>query len=94
MHKFRKLRNNFYFLFEIFQLALFSIDAKLSQKNVVIDDVVDFKELKKIFRTKNNVLILFTSNAKETQNSVKVFNEAANLVKGQATAILLDCTNR
>lgn len=75
------------------QLASIAVNAKLSPKNVVIDDIVDAKELKKILRTKNNVLILFTANAKDTQNAIKVFTDAAHAVKGQATAILIDCSN-
>lgn len=70
-----------------------AINAKLATKNVVIDDIVDAKELKKVLRTKNNILILFTTNAKDAQNAIKVFNEAAQAVKGQATAILIDCSN-
>lgn len=81
-----------WFTFSI-QLASIAVKAKLSPKNVVIDDIVDAKELKKVLRTKNNVLILFTANAKDTQNAIKVFNEAAQAVKGQATAILIDCSN-
>lgn len=67
-------------------------NAKLAQ-NVVIEDVSDLKEMKKVFRTKNNVLVLFATNLKETQNAVKTFREAAQQVKGQATAVLIDCSN-
>lgn len=79
---------------DAFQLFFVTICAKISQKSVTIDDIVDIKELKKIFRTKNNVLVLFTSNPKETQNTIKIFDEAAQLVKGQATTIFIDCSHR
>lgn len=76
-----------------FQLAWIGVNAKLNPKKAVIDDIVDAKELKKILRTKNNILILFTVNAKDTQNAIKIFNEAALTVKGQATAIFVDCSH-
>lgn len=70
------------------------VNAKLNQKNVVIEDIQDIKDMKKLFRTKNNVLVLFASNLKDTSNTVKTFREAAQQVKGQATAVLIDCSNR
>lgn len=60
----------------------------------MIEDITDVKEIKKIFRTKNNVLVLFTISVKETQNTIKIFREAADLIKGQGTAILVDCANK
>lgn len=63
-------------------------------KSSVIEDVTDVKELKKIFRTKNNVLVLFAASVKESQNAVKIFRDASNLVKGQGTTILVDCSLR
>lgn len=74
-------------------MACVAVNAKLNPKNVVIDDIVDAKELKKVLRTKNNILILFAANAKDAQTAIKVFNEAAQAVKGQATAIFVDCSN-
>lgn len=62
------------------------------QKSVLVDGISDIKELKKIFRTKTNVLVLFISSAKEGKNAVKALNEAAQLVKGEATAVLIDCS--
>lgn len=59
----------------------------------MIEDVTDIKEMKKIFRTKNNVLVLYTTNVKETQNTIKILRDAADLIKGQGTAILVDCSN-
>lgn len=61
---------------------------------MLIDNINEFKDLKKLLRTKNNVLILFTSNAKESQGIIKALDEAAQTVKGEATAILVDCTLR
>lgn len=61
---------------------------------MLIDSVNDFKDLKKILRTKNNVLILFTSNPKTSQNTIKALDEAAQSVKGEATVIFIDCSLR
>lgn len=82
-----------YYAFFLIQLSIVLVQAKTQQKNVVIEDIQDIKEMKKLFRTKNNVLVLFTSNLKDTSNTVKAFREAAQQVKGQATAVLIDCSN-
>lgn len=73
------------------QIHIVLAQSKLKQKNVLIDNVSDYKELKKILRTKNNVVILYTSNHK-AQNAIKILNEAAQSVKGEATAILINCS--
>lgn len=68
--------------------------SKVKQRSALIDGINDFKELKKVIRTKNNVLVLFISNAKESQNVIKALDEAAQQVKGEATSILVDCSLR
>lgn len=67
--------------------------AKTNTKNVVIDNIVEFKELKKVFRTKTNVLVLFVPNAKSHQETIRAFRDAADIVKGLGTMVLLDCSN-
>lgn len=100
LHFFRCYKNRWYIwsciIYTFFQILvqLVIAQAKLKQKSVLLEDITDIKDLKKIFRTKNNVLILFTSNSKESQNVIKVFDEAAEQVKGLATAILIDCSLR
>lgn len=89
-----KKKHNFFVLFSVvLQLHLLTINGKLNSKNAVIEDITDVKEIKKIFRTKNNVLVLYASNVKETQNTIKILREAADLVKGQGTVVLVDCSN-
>lgn len=69
--------------------------SKVKHKSVLVDNISDYKELKKLFRTKNNVLVLFTSNpTKDAQNTVKALDEAAQAVKGEATAVHIDCALR
>lgn len=79
-------------MFFFFQLCLCIFNVNSFTKTSVIDDIVDVKQLKKIFRTKTNVLVLYVASAKETQNSIKIFREAADLIKGQGTMILIDCS--
>ncbi|XP_035909527.1 LOW QUALITY PROTEIN: protein disulfide-isomerase A5 [Anopheles stephensi] len=64
-----------------------------TQKSPVIDNITDMKELKKLFRTKTNVLILFVAGMKENNAVLASFREAAHTVKGQGTMVLLDCNN-
>ncbi|XP_055305084.1 protein disulfide-isomerase A5-like isoform X2 [Sitodiplosis mosellana] len=80
-------------LFGLFLVHLVLAQSKVKHKSVLIDNISDYKELKKLFRTKNNVLVLFTSNpTKEAQNAVKALDEAAQTVKGEATAVHIDCS--
>lgn len=67
--------------------------GKAASKSAVIDDISDVKELKKLFRTKNNVLVMFVSSIREAQSSVKTFREAADSIKGLGTMVLIDCSN-
>ncbi|KAK5650473.1 hypothetical protein RI129_001502 [Pyrocoelia pectoralis] len=66
--------------------------AKGADKNLVIDNVVDIKEFKKILRTKTNVLVCFSSSLKQSIPVVQVFKEAALAIKGLGTMILVDCS--
>lgn len=67
--------------------------AKTNSKNTVVDGISDMKELKKLLRTKNNVLILYVSSLKEAQATLHAFKDAAEIIKGQGTMVLLDCSN-
>lgn len=67
--------------------------GKLSDKtNVIVDDISEYKDFKKLLRTKTNVLVLFTSNIKQTAEQVRVFKETAETVKGTGTMVLMDCS--
>lgn len=63
-------------------------------KTAVITDVNDIKEFKKLLRTKTNVLVLYVNNYKNSPSIIDVFKDAADLMKGQATLVIMDCTNR
>jgi deoxyhypusine synthase len=68
--------------------------AKNNGKSAVIDNIQDMKDLKKLLRTKTNVMLLFVGGAKEASKEIKIFREAATTTKGLATMVLLDCSNK
>lgn len=76
----------------LFQIHFVLAQSKVKPKSVLIDNISDHKDLKKILRTKNNVMILYTSSPKSAQNVIKALDEAAASVKGEATAVLIDCS--
>lgn len=84
--------SNYCYLFQIAALGIASAYAK-TQKSPVIDNITDMKELKKLFRTKTNVLILFVAGMKDNNALLASFRDAAHAVKGQGTMVLLDCNN-
>lgn len=63
-----------------------------NSKSPVIENIVDQKDFKKLLRTKNNVLVMYVANVRETAAHVKSFREAAQLVKGLGTMALIDCS--
>nr|CAD7440439.1 unnamed protein product [Timema bartmani] len=63
-----------------------------AQKANAVEEVSDFKEFKKLLRTKNNVLVCFVSSSKQASPIIKIFREAAESVKGQGTMLLIDCS--
>lgn len=66
--------------------------AAKNNKSVVIEDIIDARDFKKLLRTKNNVLVCFTSSVKLSASVIKNFKEAAEIVKGQGTMVLVDCS--
>jgi hypothetical protein len=70
----------------------FNVYSTKDSKNAVVDNVYDIKDFKKIIRTKTNVLVCYTSSIKQTTQVIKVFREAADVIKGQGTMVLMDCS--
>lgn len=60
----------------------------------MITDIDDIKELKKLLRTKTNVLILYVNAVKPAQSILEVLKDTADIMKGQATLVSIDCYNR
>ena len=71
----------------------FAQSAKNSPKSRV-ESVHDHKELKKVFRTKNNVLVFFMNNQKKSEELAKTLDEVSLEVKGLATIISVDCNDK
>ncbi|XP_055709499.1 protein disulfide-isomerase A5 [Phlebotomus papatasi] len=82
----------FYLIFSLLLLSTLS-SGKIGSKSAVVDDIADIKDFKKLLRTKNNVLVLFLASTKDNQPTIKVFREAAEVIKGQGTLALFDCSN-
>lgn len=70
------------------------VAAKAPSKSSVVDNISDLKDFKKLIRTRINVLVLFVKDKGSASATIKVFQEAANQVKGQGTMVLMDCSNR
>ncbi|XP_012263633.2 protein disulfide-isomerase A5 [Athalia rosae] len=66
--------------------------AKQKNQKTVIDDIVDVKDFKKLLRTKNNVLVCFITSQKQSSEIIKIFEEAADTIKGSGTMVLVDCS--
>ncbi|XP_037826152.1 protein disulfide-isomerase A5 [Lucilia sericata] len=68
--------------------------GKLNGKtnSVIIDDITEYKDFKKLLRTKTNVLVLYTSNTKQSAEQLRVFKETAEAIKGSGTMVLMDCS--
>ncbi|KAI5647033.1 thioredoxin domain-containing protein [Phthorimaea operculella] len=73
-------------------LVQISVQAR-KQKTFVVTDIDDLKEFKKLLRTKTNVLVLFVNKPKEAQSVVDALHDAAEVMKGKATLVLLDCSS-
>nr|XP_037278569.1 LOW QUALITY PROTEIN: protein disulfide-isomerase A5-like [Rhipicephalus microplus] len=68
------------------------IETKKVSGRDLIEDVVDIKQHKKLLRTKKNVLILYTKNAKEATEPLRICSDVALELKGQATLAHVDCS--
>lgn len=78
----------------LLQLEAATKSNQNANKNAVVEDIVDIKELKKLFRTKNNVLVMYVSSVRESAVGIKAFREASVLIKGLGTMVLIDCAGR
>uniref|UniRef100_A0A2M3ZE94 Protein disulfide-isomerase a5 n=1 Tax=Anopheles braziliensis TaxID=58242 RepID=A0A2M3ZE94_9DIPT len=81
------------YIFIIAVLGASCLVHSKTQKSAVIDSIIEMKELKKLFRTKTNVLILFVAGSKENMAIISSFREAAETVKGQGTLVQFDCNH-
>ena len=67
--------------------------AKKTEKSLV-ESVKDHKDLKKVLRTKNNVLSIFYNNLKKSGEALKLLDDVSVDVKGLATVLSVDCSDK
>ncbi|KAG5877126.1 hypothetical protein JTB14_031279 [Gonioctena quinquepunctata] len=85
---------NFIFLYICVLYFTFPVTftAKTNQKKLIVDNLVDIKDFKKILRTKTNVLVCFYNSYKQSQNVIKTFKDVGDNIKGEGTMVLIDCS--
>jgi protein disulfide isomerase family A protein 5 len=69
---------------------LVAIEAKKATK-VSVENISDYKEFKKLMRTKTNVLVYFFE--KTGSEIIKTLREVSEQVKGSGTIVTVDCSN-
>lgn len=59
------------------------------------EGLTDYKELKKLFKTKNNLMIMYINEAKDsgTVSMLKTYKQVADYVKGEATLAVVTCVD-
>ncbi|CAN0527332.1 unnamed protein product [Rangifer tarandus platyrhynchus] len=62
-----------------------------SAKFSLIDRISDPKDLKKLLRTRNNVLVLYSKSEAAAESHLKLLSTVAQAVKGQGTICWVDC---
>nr|XP_033801425.1 protein disulfide-isomerase A5 [Geotrypetes seraphini] len=72
---------------------LVTLPACLSSMKVspLIEKISDHKDLKKLLRTRNNVLVLYAKSALVAEHQLKLLSDVAEAVKGRSTISWLDC---
>ncbi|GFT18967.1 hypothetical protein NPIL_449641, partial [Nephila pilipes] len=69
-----------------------TVTCKKPSSMSLVENIIDAKELKKLCRTRNNVLILFTKSTRQSSELINVFSKAAEVIRGQASLALVDCS--
>ncbi|XP_072274008.1 protein disulfide-isomerase A5 [Pyxicephalus adspersus] len=57
----------------------------------LIEKISDHKDFKKLLRTRNNVLVLYSQSAQGAERQLKLLSDVAQDVKGRATISWVDC---
>ncbi|KAG9470668.1 hypothetical protein GDO78_017038, partial [Eleutherodactylus coqui] len=57
----------------------------------LIEKISDHKDFKKLLRTRNNVLVLYSTSAKAAERQLKLLSDVAQDVRGRATVSWIDC---
>lgn len=78
-------------IFLLFSFCPSYNNAKTKTKST-IDNITDFKDFKKLLRTKTNILVCFSRSFKESSQIIKIFKDVAESIKGEGTMVLVDCS--
>ncbi|XP_038606569.1 protein disulfide-isomerase A5 [Tachyglossus aculeatus] len=57
----------------------------------LVERVSDHKDFKKLLRTRNNVLVLFSLSASAAETELRLLSDVAQTVRGQGTVAWIDC---
>uniref|UniRef100_A0A674CZV2 Protein disulfide isomerase family A, member 5 n=1 Tax=Salmo trutta TaxID=8032 RepID=A0A674CZV2_SALTR len=73
------------------QVCLASVLQAAVKVSPLIEKVSDHKDLKKLLRTRTNVLVLYTKSATSGDSKFKLLSDVAQVVKGQGTIAWVNC---
>ncbi|XP_048340459.1 protein disulfide-isomerase A5 [Sphaerodactylus townsendi] len=68
----------------------FLLTAKMSP---LIEKISDQKDFKKLLRTRNNVLVLYSKSSAAAESSLSLLSDVAQAVKGRGTISWIDCSD-
>lgn len=66
--------------------------AKSNSKNLLVENITDGKDLKKLLRTKTNVLIVFYNSPKKAQSILDTMRDVARNIKGEGVIAVINCS--
>ncbi|KAF7266973.1 hypothetical protein GWI33_019754 [Rhynchophorus ferrugineus] len=66
--------------------------AKQNGKYLIVDNLNDPKDLKKLLRTKTNVLVCFYNSYKKSQGVLNTLNDVAKNIKGEGVIATINCS--
>ncbi|XP_013927921.1 PREDICTED: protein disulfide-isomerase A5 [Thamnophis sirtalis] len=72
-------------------LAIFPACVLPSKISPLIEKISDQKDFKKLLRTRNNVLVLYSKSAVAADSSLRLLSDVAQAVKGRGTITWIDC---
>ncbi|KAM7352504.1 protein disulfide-isomerase A5 [Cochliomyia hominivorax] len=78
-----------FLVFLVLKPAIGKLNGKTNA--AYIEDISEYKDFKKLLRTKTNVLVLYYNNAKQASEQIRIFKETAEAIKGTGTMVLMDC---
>ncbi|XP_009698975.1 PREDICTED: protein disulfide-isomerase A5-like, partial [Cariama cristata] len=59
----------------------------------LIEKISDHKDFKKLLRTRNNILVLYSKSAAAAESSLRLLSSVAQEVKGRGTISWIDCSD-